>query len=61
MTAVPAASDNATPRNTGETPPDRICARLSEILREGVDIHRTLAAQALGAIGRRDEIGRAHV
>ena len=56
MTAMPASSDNATPRNTGETPPDRICARLSEILREGVDIHRTLAAQALGAIGRRDGV-----
>jgi HEAT repeat protein len=37
-------------------PPDRVCARLSEILRDGADVHRTLAAQALGAIGRRDAV-----
>ncbi|MBE9555590.1 MAG: HEAT repeat domain-containing protein [Proteobacteria bacterium] len=56
MTVLAANSDNATPRNTGATPPNRVSARLSEILREGVDIHRTLAAQALGAIGRRDGV-----
>ncbi|MCK5622193.1 MAG: HEAT repeat domain-containing protein, partial [Alphaproteobacteria bacterium] len=56
MTALPATSDNTAPRSTGATPPDRVCARLSEILREGADVHRTLAAQALGAIGRRDAV-----
>ncbi len=30
---------------------DRICARLSEILRGGADVHRTVAAQSLGTIG----------
>ena len=53
---MPAASDNVTPVSTGKMPPDRVCARLSEILREGADVHRTLAAQALGAIGRRDAV-----
>jgi HEAT repeat protein len=56
MTALPVSSDNVTPESTGTMPPDRVCARLSEILREGADVHRTLAAQALGAIGRSDAV-----
>ena len=54
MTAVPATSDASMPNDTGVAPQDRVCARLSKILADGADVHRTVSAQALGVIGRPD-------
>ena len=56
MTAMPATSDKTASDSTNTPPSDRVCARLSEILRDGADVHRTVAAQALGTIGRLDAV-----
>lgn len=56
MTAIPATSDAPTPEDRSIAPRDRVCARLCDILRNGADVHRTVAAQALGTIGRPDGV-----
>ena len=56
MTAIPAASDAPTLEDRSIAPKDGVCARLCEILRNGADVHRTVAAQALGTIGRPDGV-----
>src|SRR3990172_11370140 len=56
MTAAAALTAGPARRKAEAMPADRLVARLATILRGGADVHRALAAKALGILGRRDGV-----
>ncbi len=53
MTTMSAKTDGTDPVDNRAVPRGEVCARLCDILRDGVDVHRVAAARALGRIADR--------